>query len=386
MHPELPDGKMTGMKKVVVNLGPASYEVRIGADILERTGLWIKELRLPVGNDKAVIITDTTVRDLHAGKLRNGLENAGFQVEILAVPAGEAQKNLDTATRLYAALANMYAERLTPVFALGGGVIGDLAGFVAATYLRGVPLIQVPTTLLAQVDSSIGGKVAVNHGRLKNNIGAFYQPEMVIADISTLKTLPVKEFKNGLAEIIKYGVIKDVDLFKILESDMSRLKSFDEELLEEIISRCAGIKAAVVEEDEKDTGIRNILNYGHTVGHAIETVSDFKIKHGRAVAVGMVAEGMISHSMGFLPYSAVDKIKSVLTRAGIPINIPGLDVSEVIKTMEHDKKKVDGKIKFVFPKSIGEVLVSSDVNMRLVEQVLKDLYEEAPDLRHNNRE
>ncbi len=371
------------MKTIKVNLDMNKYEIHIGRGLLNQAGHELKKLGF---QNKVVIITNSVVNRLYGSVLEASLEPAGFRPVILEVPDGEEYKSLEQAGYLYTRLSEFQAERKTPVLALGGGVIGDLAGFVAATYMRGMPLFHIPTTLLAQVDSSIGGKVAVNHGRLKNNIGAFYQPEMVIADISTLKTLPVKEFKNGLAEIIKYGVIKDVDLFKILESDMSRLKSFDEELLEEIISRCAGIKAAVVEEDEKDTGIRNILNYGHTVGHAIETVSDFKIKHGRAVAVGMVAEGMISHSMGFLPYSAVDKIKSVLTRAGIPINIPGLDVSEVIKTMEHDKKKVDGKIKFVFPKSIGEVLVSSDVNMRLVEQVLKDLYEEAPDLRHNNRE
>ena len=236
-------------------------------------------------------------------------------------------------------------------------MIGDLAGFVAATYMRGVPLFQIPTTLLAQVDSSIGGKVAVNHGQMKNNIGTFYQPRMVLSDTSTLKTLPKQEFINGMAEIIKYGIICDKDLFRLIENNLEQLKSLDAKLVENVISRCAGIKASVVEKDEKDLGLRNILNYGHTVGHAVETVSGFQLTHGQGVAIGMVAAGLISQRLGILADSDLQRIQSTLLRVGLPVKIPGLPVDKLIQAMKHDKKKVEGKIRFVLPKAIGEVFI-----------------------------
>ena len=279
------------MKKVKVELGSNSYEIRIGADLLARTGLWLKEMG---GVGKAVIITDTTVRGFYGDTLSQSLTNAGFKVATLEVPAGEEQKSLETAGRLYHELTSSYAERTTPIIALGGGVIGDLAGFVAATYMRGVPLIQMPTTLLAQVDSSIGGKTAVDHDQLKNTIGVFYQPKLVIAGIDTLKTLPEAELTNGLAEVIKHAVIRDNDFFNFLDTEMEKARSLDMAVLEKIVLENVRIKAEVVEKDEKESGLRGILNYGHTIGHAVEAVSNFQLKHGQCVAIGMIAAARIS--------------------------------------------------------------------------------------------
>ena len=236
------------MRTVKVKLGSNSYDIYIGSGLLMQTGRWLKERFA----GKLVIITNTIVKRLYGNALKQNLAKEGFNVTILQVPDGEEQKSLEVAARLYNELTDLYAERITPILALGGGVIGDLAGFVAATYMRGVPLIQIPTTLLAQVDSSIGGKVAVNHGQLKNKIGAFYQPRLVISDISTLKTLPTREFISGLAEVIKYGVIRDKELFNYLERNLDQIKSLDEKVLEEIVYRSSQIKAEIVAQDEKD--------------------------------------------------------------------------------------------------------------------------------------
>lgn len=366
------------MKKIKVNLEQNGYEIQIGPGLITQVGNQLREMGF---KDKAVVITSPTVKKLYGGKIMSGLGEAGLAAAIFEVPDGEEYKSLRWAGNLYRKLSGFQAERMTPVLALGGGVIGDLAGFVAATYMRGVPLIQLPTTLLAQVDSSIGGKVAVNHGQLKNTIGAFYQPKLVISDTATLKTLPVKEFKNGLAEIIKCAIIEDPELFTILEQGMGRIKSRDTELIGEVISRCAGIKAEIIAKDERDLGLRNILNYGHTFGHAIETVSDFQTQHGKAVAIGMVASALVSQRMKVLPISELVRIKTVIVRAGLPLNIHGLDIHKIMNVMGHDKKKIGGKIRFVLPKTIGEVYITDEVESSLVEQVLEELYEEAPDLR-----
>ncbi len=355
------------MRKVRVGLGSNSYDICIGPGLLTQTGQQLKEIGF---SDKVVVITDPAVKTLFGNSLRQNLTSDGFEITILEVPEGEEQKSLDTAGRLYQELTNAYTERTTPILALGGGVIGDLAGFVAATYLRGVPLIQIPTTLLAQVDSSIGGKVAVNHGQLKNRIGAFYQPRLVISDISTLKTLPAREISDGLAEIIKSAVIGDTEFFVFLEKNLDKVKSLDDGALEEVVFRSAKIKAEVVEKDEKDLGIRNILNYGHTVGHALETVSDFRVGHGEAVAIGMLAAGRISNRLGILGKDELIRLDSIIKRAGLPIEIPRLETEKIIQTMRHDKKILGGKIKFVLPKAIGSVFITDEVSLSLVEQVL----------------
>jgi 3-dehydroquinate synthase len=355
------------MKKITVNLDINSYEIQIGAGVLGQAG---HELSTRGFAGKVVIITNPLVDNLHGHRLRESLTQAGFTVSVLLVPDGEEQKSLTVAGRLYHELAEHYVERTTPILALGGGVIGDLAGFVAATYLRGVPLVQVPTTLLAQVDSSIGGKVALDHDQLKNKIGSFYQPKLVISDISTLKTLDPKTLTDGLAEVIKYGVIWDKTLLAYLEDNLDRIKAFDEGALGEIVLRSAEIKAKVVATDEKDTGLRAILNYGHTVGHAIEAVSDFKIVHGEAVALGMIAAARISNRMDMLKAEELVRLKNLIGQAGLPTRLPDYRLPDLIQAMKHDKKVTGGKIRFILPESLGKVLLTDSVNLSLVEQIL----------------
>ena len=271
--------------------------------------IWLKRKNYSA---KAVIVTDSTVGGLYGESLKGSLSNAGFAVTVLEVSPGEEQKTLEIAGELYRQMADSFIDRNSPVFALGGGVIGDLAGFVAATYMRGVPLIQVPTTLLAMVDSSIGGKTAVDHGALKNMIGAFHQPDMVVADLDTLKSLPREEVTNGMAEVIKYAAIKDSRFFDYLAENMESALLLKPSVLENILEKNVRIKASVVEADEKETGLRMILNYGHTIGHALETVTDFKIKHGQAVAIGMVAAARISSRMGILPAEDANKLEALI--------------------------------------------------------------------------
>jgi len=361
------------MRKIRVRLGSNSYDIYIGSGLLMQTGHWLKENGFA---GRLVIITNPIVKRLYGNALKQSLAKEGFKVTVLQVPDGEEQKSLEVAGRLYNELTDFYCERTTPILALGGGVIGDLTGFVAATYLRGVPLIQIPTTLLAQVDSSIGGKVAVNHGQLKNKIGAFYQPRLVISDISTLSTLPTKEFVGGLAEVIKYGVIGDGDFFAYVERNLDQIKSLDERLLEEIVYRSSQIKAEIVEKDEKDLGLRNILNYGHTVGHAIESASDFKVEHGKAVALGMLAAGRISNKLGLLDKNELIRLKVIIQRADLTTELPNLEVEKIIQAIKHDKKILRGKIRFILPKALGSVFITDEVNLSLVEQVLVNWNEE----------
>jgi len=357
------------MKKIMVRLGINSYNIHIGAGALMQTGPKLKEIGF---SDKLVIITDPTVKNLYGNTLNQSLTSSGFKVLILEVPEGEEQKSLETAGRLYRELTDFYAERTTPILALGGGVIGDLTGFVAATYMRGIPLIQIPTTLLAQGDSSIGGKVAVNHGLLKNKIGAFYQPRSTISDISTLKTLSPRELSDGLAEIIKHAAILDGEFFSYLEENLDRIKSLDAQVLERVVSRSVRIKAEVVRKDERDFGLRNILNYGHTVGHAIESVSELKVWHGEAVAIGMLVEARIANRLGMFDKHELIRLKNVIVNAGLPTEIPSLQLERLIQAIKHDKKILQGKIRFVLPKSIGEVFITEEVSPSMIEQALVD--------------
>jgi len=361
------------MKKVKVRLGNNSYLIYIGSGILRQTGQRLKENGF---TGSLVIITNPIVKGLYGDTLEQELTKESFRITILQVPDGEEQKSLEVAGRLYTGLTNCSAERITPILALGGGVIGDLAGFVAATYLRGVPLIQIPTTLLAQVDSSIGGKVAVDHGQLKNRIGAFYQPRLVITDVATLKTLDAKTLIDGLAEVIKYGVIRDKGLLTYIEDNLDKIKSLDDGALEEIVFRSAKIKAEIVEKDEKDSGLRAILNYGHTVGHAIESASDFKVEHGTAVAIGMLAAARISNQMGILDKNELLKLNRLIQRAGLPAKMPNLKAEEIIQAITHDKKVLRGKVRFILPKSLGSVFITDEVSLSLVEQILVDWNEE----------
>lgn len=361
------------MKRVKVRLGKSSYEIRIGPGILAEVGRQLTESGF---SGKLVIITNPIVNRLYGEALEQNLTREGFRVTILPVPDGEEQKSLETAGRLYHELGNFYAERTTPILALGGGVIGDLAGFVAATYLRGVPLVQIPTTLLAQVDSSIGGKVAVNHDQLKNKIGAFYQPKLVISDISTLRTLPPNELANGLAEVIKSAMVWDKEFFAYLEMNLDRIKSLGEGELEETVFQAAKIKAEIVAKDERDLGLRSILNYGHTIGHAIESAADFRIGHGEAIAIGMLAAARISNRLGILDQNELVRLRNLVQRASLAIETPSLELGRIIQAVRHDKKILGGRIRFVLPKAIGEVFITDKVSPSLVEEVLVGWHEE----------
>ncbi|HSW57858.1 MAG TPA: 3-dehydroquinate synthase [Dehalococcoidales bacterium] len=354
------------MTTIPVKLKENNYEIQIGSGLLNNLAGSLVEMGF---GHKAVVVTNPVVRRLYGDRLKDQLTAAGMETLMLAVPEGEAYKSLEQAGKLYEQLAGFQAERRTPIIALGGGVIGDLAGFVAATYMRGVPLIQVPTTLLAQVDSSTGGKVAVNHGHLKNNIGTFYQPALVIADILTLATLPEIEFRNGMAEVIKYGAFRDPELFELVEQNPYPGK----ELWEEIITRCVGIKAEIVEQDEKDLGLRNLLNFGHTVGHAIETVSNYKIRHGQAVAIGMVAAATLSEQGGFCTKETVSRLKAVATAAGLPVKIPRLDTKKILQAIQHDKKKTSGRVRFILLKEIGEAFIYDEIETELLDSLLQEM-------------
>jgi len=354
------------MTTINVNLTEKSYDIQIGSGLLK---LVPEQLATLGFNQKAVIISNPAVRKLYGDKLKDDLKSAGFDAIILVAPDGEMYKSLDQAGKLFEQLADFQAERNTPIIALGGGVIGDLTGFVAATYMRGAPLLQIPTSLLAQVDASVGGKVAVNHGRLKNNIGTFYQPRLVIADSATLASLPESEFRNGMAEVIKYGAIRDAELFELIEHNPSPKA----ELWDEIITRCVAIKAEFVEQDEKDQGIRNVLNFGHTIGHAIETVSNYKIKHGQGVAIGLVAAAVISEQGGFCSKQVVARLKADVTGAGLPARIPHLDIPKIIQAMQHDKKKTDGQVRFILLKGIGEAFIYDEIEPVLLGGLLQEL-------------
>jgi 3-dehydroquinate synthase len=359
------------MKTVQLKLDSGCYNILIGSGLLRSAGRLVRDAGF---EGRMVVVTDEDVANYYGNLVRQSLEENGFKTDLLTVPAGEEQKSLESAGRLYHLLSGIGAERSTPVIALGGGVIGDLAGFVAATFKRGVPFIQMPTTLLAQIDSSVGGKVAVDQGHLKNEIGAFYQPRLVISDIAVLHTLPKRELSSGLAEIIKHAVIADKDLFAYLENNIERVMALDEQALEEVIYRSVKIKAAVVMKDERDTGLRNTLNYGHTVGHAVETVSDFTLRHGEAVAIGMLAAGKISCKMGLWDNSGLDRLKKVIEQAGLPVKVPDFNTEKIIEVMQHDKKVAGGRVKFVLLKSIGEVYVTDRVEMTLVREVLNEFH------------
>jgi 3-dehydroquinate synthase len=358
------------MKKIDVRLGQNSFSVHIGSGILNQTVQRLKELGY---SDKAVIITNPVIKKLHGIRLRRDLVDAGYKTAILEVPDGEEHKSLESAGKLYQQLAEFGAERSTPILALGGGVIGDLAGFVAATYMRGVPLVQLPTTLLAQCDSSIGGKTAVNHGQLKNEIGAFYQPKITISDIATLKTLPKEELISGLSEVIKYAVIKNERFFVYLEKNLDLIKTLDDNVLEAIVAKSVRIKAAIVEIDEKDTGLRNILNFGHTIGHAVESATNFQVAHGQAVSIGMVTVAKIASEMGILDTESVTRLKNLLEKAGLMTRLPLMEVKQVMQIMRYDKKVLSGKIRFVLPRTIGQVFITDDVSPAIVEKVLGEM-------------
>ena len=355
------------MKSLKIELGDRTYNIYIGGGLLDRTAELLCEV---IPSKKCVVITNPTVGKLYGNTVKESLVKSGVAVDLLTVPDGEEYKSLETAGKLYEELTERFTERGTPILALGGGVIGDLAGFVASTYMRGVPLVQIPTTLLAQVDSSIGGKVAVDHGSLKNNIGTFYQPRLVISDTAVLKTLPQKEFVNGMAEVIKSAVIRDNAFFVFIKENLDAIIKRDNDAIEEMVFRAASIKASVVMQDERDTGLRNILNFGHTVGHAVESVSNFQIAHGQAVAIGMMAEAGISRRMGTFEENEIKELEELISRCGLPTGIPQIDKEGILMAMSHDKKTTDGKIRFALPRNIGDVYLADEVETDYIREAI----------------
>ena len=340
------------MRTLNVSLGDRSYPIYVGDGILSSAGDFLQRAGL---RGKVAVITNPTVAQLYLDAMHESLTGAGFDVTPVLVPDGEQHKDLRSLSVIYDRLIAERFERRSCVMALGGGVVGDLAGFAAATFLRGIAYVQVPTTLLAQVDSSVGGKTGVNHQEGKNLVGAFYQPRLVLIDVAVLQSLPRREFIAGLAEVIKYGVIDDPVLFQLLEEKLGKLTSLDRVLLTQVIATSCAIKAKVVEQDERENDYRAVLNFGHTVGHALEAATHYqKYLHGEAVAIGMAQAAAISVQHGFCDQRSLERIRKLIKKAGLPLEIPReVSMQNLIQGMEVDKKSAGGKIKFVICTGIG---------------------------------
>jgi shikimate kinase/3-dehydroquinate synthase len=355
-----------------------SYPVFVGYGLLDRLGEKMKKAAL---SGTATVISDENVFSLYGSKVEGILKDADFAVISFVVPPGEKTKSMDYAIKIYDFLVEHRAERYDIIIALGGGMVGDLAGFVAATFLRGMPWMQVPTSLVAMVDASIGGKVGVNHPEGKNLIGAFYQPNMVLADCQTLTTLPERELTSGWAEVIKHGMILDAEFIQFLESNVNKLANLEPELLTRAIARSAAIKAQVVNQDEKEReGKRTILNYGHTIAHGLEAATQYKrFLHGEAVAIGMMGAAKLSQRLGLLPSAAVERQQALLKKFGLPTSLHvkrsnlKLDLAEVTRAMELDKKMKGKAIRWVLLQDIGKVIIRSDLPQRDVLAVLQEL-------------
>ena len=343
------------MQTLTVALADRAYPIHIGCGLLNRPELILPHLKIP----QAAIVTNTTVGPLYLDRVQSALTQAGVKIVPILLPDGEVYKNGESLNHIYDALLQNRMERKATLIALGGGVIGDLTGFAAATYLRGVPFIQIPTTLLAQVDSSVGGKTGINHPLGKNMIGAFYQPQLVLADTDTLNTLPERELSSGIAEIIKYGLISDHPFFEWLEANMQQLLARDPQALTYAIQRSCQNKAAVVAADEREAGQRALLNLGHTFGHAIETGMGYGAwLHGEAVGVGMLMAAVLSQHLGWLSAPDVQRIRALLVQARLPQSAPNFGHEKYLDLMGLDKKVEGGKLRFVLLKAIGAAVVS----------------------------
>jgi len=340
---------------VRVELGQRSYDISIGDGLLDSAGRLLNNLGL---SNRLTIVTNTTVAPLYLEKLKTSLHANGFKTFEIILPDGEQFKTLDTMRSIYEQLLGFGLDRTCSLIALGGGVIGDMTGFAAATFLRGIQFVQIPTTLLSQVDSSVGGKTGVNLPGGKNLVGAFYQPAAVIIDPLVLTTLPEQELCAGLAEVIKYGIINAPDFFAFLELNMDSVLQLDTDSVSTVISRCCSLKADITSRDETEKGIRAHLNYGHTLGHAVETLTGYsKYLHGEAVAIGMVAAAQLSLSLGYCEAKDVDRIKGLLKAARLPVNAPSFSSDEYLQAMQKDKKKTGSTINFVLLNCIGDVFL-----------------------------
>lgn len=334
-----------------VALGERSYDITLGAGILDNVGSLCRELKL---SGTAAVVSNTTVAPLYYEQVRASMEAAGYPVFLVSLPDGEGFKNSATLNLIYDALVDASLDRGSFIIALGGGVIGDMAGFAASSYLRGIPFVQLPTTLLSQVDSSVGGKTGINHPRGKNLIGAFYQPRAVLIDVATLDTLPEREYLSGLGEIIKYGAVLDQEFFSFLEENAERLLAREKSALIHAVGRSCAIKARVVELDEREGGLRAVLNYGHTLGHAVETLTGYtRYLHGEAVAIGMVQAARISRAYGFCSQAEADRIESLLKSLGLPLELPAFSAKQYAEALSHDKKVRDSGLLFICNFGIG---------------------------------
>jgi 3-dehydroquinate synthase len=359
------------MPTIAVNLPQDSYQIDIASGNLLNLGKQMQQLNV---GSKVLLVSNREVFDCYGDTCLRSLKDAGFTTSTHLIPAGESYKNLGSIEQLYDTAYRERLERTSTLVALGGGVIGDMTGFAAATWLRGVNFVQVPTSLLAMVDASIGGKTGVNHPQGKNLIGAFYQPKLVLIDPDVLQTLPVKEFRAGMAEVIKYGVIWDEDLFTTLEQaeSIESFGSIDPELLNTILIRSCQAKADVVGQDEKEAGLRAILNYGHTIGHAVESLTDYEqVVHGEAVAIGMVAAANIAAQMDLWTQAEVDRQNALITKAGLPTQIPPeLEIDSILESLQSDKKVKAGKVRFILPTEIGKVIISDRVTPEIIDRAI----------------
>ena len=347
------------MQTVRVNLGSASYTAHIGANILESLGKLALDAGLKPG--RCALVTDSNVEKLYGARVTGALEKSGFAPVVISVPPGESSKSLATLELLYDRMTAAGLDRASAVFALGGGVVGDLAGFGAATYLRGVPIVQIPTTVVAQVDSALGGKTGINHRHAKNLIGAFHQPKLIVADVATLATLPAREFREGLAEVVKYGAIMDAPMIADLERDLDAILARNLELLETVVARSLALKAAVVSADEREDGLRKTLNFGHTIGHAIEASAGYgNYFHGEVVAIGMAAAARLSSAYSGFSADDASRLQRLLERAGLPIAMPpNWRSEEFLRALSLDKKRDAGALEFVLLDRLGHALTRS---------------------------
>lgn len=358
------------MQKVRVELADRSYDISVGSNVLEGLGDNLKSFGL---SPKMAIVSNPTVFSLYGERISDSIKKAGFDLLTVIIPDGEEYKDLLWLQHIYDELLMRKLDRLSALIALGGGVIGDITGFAASTYMRGISYIQVPTTLLAQVDSSVGGKTGVNHKLGKNMIGTFWQPKLVWIDVETLKTLPKRELLAGLAEVIKYGVIHDKKLFDFLDINRQEILNLDNNVLIHIIKRSCDIKAGVVSKDERESGLRAILNYGHTIGHAIETATEYKrYLHGEAVAIGMCIEARLSQMLDFVDRDQVFRIKGIIDSYGLPSEMPAdIDMNSILSSIKLDKKAVAGELKFILPEKIGRVRIQKGVTEKSIRELLQ---------------
>ncbi len=357
------------MRTVTVDLGERSYPIIIRSGLLSDIGSDLVRRNIAT---RFALISDDNVAGLYGDVVVQSLESGGLEVELFTFPAGEASKRLQLIDELASKMARSSFDRSTAVIALGGGVSGDMAGFLSAIYMRGIPFVQIPTTLLAQVDSSVGGKTGVDLPEGKNLVGCFYQPEAVYIDPDVLKTLPAPEILAGLAEVIKYGVIRDKDFFDFLQKNKNAVLQLELETIVSLIARCCEIKAQVVAEDEREGGMRRILNFGHTIGHAVEAASDFSLLHGAAVAIGMRTASDLAVLTGHLAEQDRDSIINLLLDYGMKVDIPsGMDRSLIKKYLLTDKKREGAKLFFVLPQEIGKVIITASVSDEQIEQVLR---------------